>query len=368
MSLKERFNINYLFVNEEDIELLYSERYGETYRFKRPIEVPKYPGYYLIPNYLNYALNRGGVVINVLTGKQLKYAIDVSYSGKQTRGYHKIDLTYSRGQQIKTSRHRLLGMVFIPYSQHHKELQINHINGIPGDDRLDNLEWCTNSENARHAVDTGLRTKDITTVNVKNILTGEEFTTITTVKAALRTGLTVPMVLSRLRNQNYRPADGWVFKRKDETWQDLDAGVRARKSNTPVIVWDLINDSKTTYPSLIEAVDGTGNGKAGIRSQCLEKAMSPQSGKLFRYVKDQNTFPYFDDLQLEFFRLSGYPETIHTLGYAIYRNDELVLVATNEQARDFLKYKGSPSSFYAQIRRKGKYGEYRVDIISYRGT
>ena len=49
MSLKEKFNINLLFVNEEDIIPLYSERYGDTYRFKQPIQIPSMPGFYLIP-------------------------------------------------------------------------------------------------------------------------------------------------------------------------------------------------------------------------------------------------------------------------------------------------------------------------------
>lgn len=50
--------------------------------------------------------------------------------------------------------HRLLGMTYIPNPL--GKPQINHKNGIKTDNRLSNLEWCTNKENAIHAIRTGL--------------------------------------------------------------------------------------------------------------------------------------------------------------------------------------------------------------------
>jgi len=68
-------------------------------------------------------------------------------------GYYMITLW--RGNVGKTETlHRIIASAFIPNPEN-KET-VNHINGIKTDNSIDNLEWASYSENAKHAVVTGL--------------------------------------------------------------------------------------------------------------------------------------------------------------------------------------------------------------------
>lgn len=71
-----------------------------------------------------------------------------------TTGYKKVELTKNK---LKKSHkvHRLVAFAFIPNPNH--KPNINHKDGNPVNNKVENLEWCTQKENVQHAVDTGLR-------------------------------------------------------------------------------------------------------------------------------------------------------------------------------------------------------------------
>lgn len=78
------------------------------------------------------------------------------YFDKHT-GYCRVALSVN--SKVKDySVHRLVAMTFLPNPEEKRE--VNHINGIKTDNRLENLEWATPSENRIHAYDTGLIDKE----------------------------------------------------------------------------------------------------------------------------------------------------------------------------------------------------------------
>ena len=67
--------------------------------------------------------------------------------------------------------HRVIAECFIPNPSN--KPNVNHINGIKTDNRVENLEWCTYSENTLHAYQTGLEQKRIGVNNHNSKLTDD---------------------------------------------------------------------------------------------------------------------------------------------------------------------------------------------------
>lgn len=95
----------------------------------------------------NYMVSTYGRIKNKKTGKIMKLSFD-------NYGYLKISLKH-RGISITRTVHRLVMETFNPNPD--KTKQVNHINGIKTDNRLENLEWVTVSENIKHAFSLGLK-------------------------------------------------------------------------------------------------------------------------------------------------------------------------------------------------------------------
>lgn len=68
-------------------------------------------------------------------------------------GYLKVCIN-TKGKSITKTVHRIVLEAFVPNINN--KPQVNHINGIKHDNRIENLEWSTRSENMKHAYKNGL--------------------------------------------------------------------------------------------------------------------------------------------------------------------------------------------------------------------
>lgn len=73
----------------------------------------------------------------------------------QGTGYLKVTLKESLSKGYKNfSVHRLVAMMFLPNPLSLRE--VNHLNGIKSDNRLENLQWISSRDNKLHAISLGL--------------------------------------------------------------------------------------------------------------------------------------------------------------------------------------------------------------------
>lgn len=89
-----------------------------------------------------YEVSKNGEIRNTKTGKLLSQY-------KNRRGYKKVCL-YLDGKKKYLFAHRIVAMAFIKNDYPDTCTQVNHINENKGDNRVENLEWVTPSENINH--------------------------------------------------------------------------------------------------------------------------------------------------------------------------------------------------------------------------
>lgn len=111
-------------------------------------DIEGYEGLYMISNL--------GRVKSLVGWNGSKYIdrVKILKPSMTTTGYWKIELSKDKKKKSKKI-HRLIAKAFIPNTNN--KPQINHIDGNPLNNNIDNLEWTTQKENVDHAIKVGLK-------------------------------------------------------------------------------------------------------------------------------------------------------------------------------------------------------------------
>lgn len=105
-----------------------------------------------IKGFENYAVDNQGNVFSF--PKKTRKGIRVLKYNIVNHGYAMVDLCKD-GRVKRFLVHRLIAETLLPNPNN--KPQVNHKNGNKLDNRIENLEWNTRSENQKHAIEIGLR-------------------------------------------------------------------------------------------------------------------------------------------------------------------------------------------------------------------
>lgn len=115
-----------------------------------------------IKDFPNYQISNFGRVkskeritnVGIKNVKEIKREEKILKLFHNKKGYTQTIL-YRDKKPYPVKIHRLVANAFIPNPEN--KPQVNHIDGDKNNNRIDNLEWCTQAENIQHSYKTGLR-------------------------------------------------------------------------------------------------------------------------------------------------------------------------------------------------------------------
>lgn len=220
-------------------------------------------------------------------------------------GYRVCNIIGNDGNSYMASRHRLMCMTFKPIDDS-RGMVVNHIDGIPGNDDIDNLEWLTYSGNTQHAYDLGLYPNKVKAVLVWDLNLNAVTRFESLAKCYRHLGKDENFIRRRLRavNSARRFKDNLRFKYDDGTdWVELEPlYANAPRNGVYVMGRDVHTGLVDLYENITAAAYLNGVHQASVSNHIARESFSPLAGKVFRIAGEDIVWPKYTEHQLELYR------------------------------------------------------------------
>lgn len=292
-----------------------------------------------VPTYPDTSVSACGRVIN--HKNMLEYTTDC----KNINAYNTVHIKRPDGKTGKVSVHRLVAMVWLDRPDNYLELEVNHINGIKHDNRVENLEWVTSSGNKQHSVRTDLANSNMPCILVDK---GELLRFKSRADASRYLKYVIPST-ERVKDE--------ILGLELITYPDKDTPVT---TSTGVIVipsilpFKLFSQTVVAYNIITEEVSIYDNaGKAGrflgIDSDSLSQRATTESkwpymNYLFRWTEGLESSPFrkFTAEEIVAFKDKAVTRPVR----ATLSNGETKLCAGAKEVREYFNIKQGSLQYY----------------------
>lgn len=302
------------------------------YRFKNgPLEVIDFPGFFYIPFYCDYAITKDGQLLNIKSGKYKEWSVTPTGGVKnQTGGYYYSRCITDTGISKVLFLHRALCLVFKKYENNVLSIVVNHMDGKPFNNNLDNLEWCTYTYNNLHAVKIGLRPNSSLPLLMKDLRT-DTITRFESVTACCRhlNHKGNSFIYYRLRDKTNKVfSDMLMFKYDDASlWPNIDLNkVKIHRTNNDndAVARNVFTGNLIIFNGSAQGEELTGVNQATILRHLRISSKIPCKGYNFKFLDDPTDWPKHSERHLQIYEK-----------YPIYPPDGLILINTENNEETF---------------------------------
>lgn len=248
--------------------------------YLNPVESDEYPGFYLVPDIERLVVSKQGHFIDIFL--KCCYIPTVG-------SYFPYPCIRVIGDKSYLC-HRLIAKTFLLVPGGEDGYMVNHLDGDKLNVHLDNLEWCTPSENAKHAYMSGLR-NDNTPVEVIDLRETDPVPLVyySMQECARSFGKNAEVVHRWLNgSQNVPFCDYYNLRYQNGDWKPItNADIGAVLNGAPKTIVGYNGDGVVyIFESYGLAARHVGSSIYHLNKHALCRSTEPIGGFLFRFFDD----------------------------------------------------------------------------------